>query len=92
MARTLTREQELHYLTKREETSWGSSLQGKCGKSMRWQLWHSGLGGPVLVFWEGPMLMIKEGAFPFGSDLGSPPLEFHSQLSSHGWPCMRRIP
>ena len=31
--------------TKREETSWGSSLQGKCGKSMRWQLWLSSLGG-----------------------------------------------
>ena len=75
--------------TKREETRWGSSLQGKCGKSMRWQLWRSGLGGPVLVFWEGPMLMIKEGTFPFGSDLGSPPLEFHSQLSSPGWPCLR---
>jgi len=43
----------------------------------------------VLVFWEGPMLMIKEGAFPFGSDLGSPPLEFHSQLSSPGCPCLR---
>ena len=30
-------------------------------KSMRWQLWHNGLGGPVLAFWEGVMLMIKEG-------------------------------
>ena len=29
--------------TKREEANWGSFLQGKCGKIMRWQLWHSGL-------------------------------------------------
>ena len=55
-------------------------------KRMRWQLWHSGLVGPVLAFWEGPMLMIKEGASPFGSVLGSPLLAFHSQLSSLGWP------
>ena len=42
-------------------TNWGSSLQGRCGKSMIWQVWHSGIGGPVLAFWEGLMLMIKEG-------------------------------
>jgi len=48
---------------------------------MRWQLWHSSLGGPVLAFWESPMLMIKEDAFAFASDLGSPSLEFHSQLT-----------
>ena len=53
-------------------TNWG-----RCGKSMRWQLWHSGLGGPVLAFWEGPMQMIKEGASPFGSVLGSPLLAFN---------------
>ena len=74
---------------KREGTNWGSSLQGECGKSMRLQLWHSGLGGPVLVFWESSMLMIKEDSFPFGSDLGSPSLEFHSQLSNLGWTCLR---
>ena len=61
----------------------GEFLARKCGKSMRWQLWHNGLGGPVLAFWEGPMLMIKEDAFAFASDLGSPS-QFHSQLSSLG--------
>ena len=35
------------------------------------------------------MQMIKEGASPFGSVLGSPLLAFHSQLSSLGWPCLR---
>ena len=58
-------------------TNWRSSLPGRYGKSMRWQLWHSGLGGPVLAFWEGPMQMIKEGASPFGSVLGSPLLAFN---------------
>ena len=38
----------------------------------------------MLVFWEGAILMIKEGASPFGSVLGSLFLEFHSQLSSLG--------
>ena len=80
-------------MTKRKGvTNWGSSLQGRCGKSMRWQLWHTGLGDPVSAFWEGPMLMIKEGASPFGSVLGSPFLEFHSQ-SVQPWlamsACMR---
>ena len=75
--------------TREGVTNWGSSLPGRCGKSMRWQLWHSGLVGPVLAFWEGPMQMIKEGASPFGSVLGSPLLVFHSQLSSLGWPCLR---
>ena len=75
--------------TRKGVTNWGSSLPGRYGKSMRWQLWHSGLVGPVLTFWEGPMLMIKEGTSLFGSVLGSPFLEFHSQLSSLGWPCLR---
>ena len=75
--------------TRNGVTNWGSSLPGRYGKSMRWQLWHSGLVGPVLAFWEGPMQMIKEGASPFGSVLGSPLLAFHSQLSSLGWPCLR---
>ena len=57
--------------TEKEVTNWGSSLPGRYGKSMRWELWHSGLVGPVLAFWEGPMQMIKEGASPFGSVLGS---------------------
>ena len=35
------------------------------------------------------MLMIKEDVSPFGSVLGSPPLEFHSQLFSLGWRCLR---
>ena len=56
------------------------------GKSMRWQLWHSGLGGPVLASWE---VMIKEGTSPLGSVLGSPSVELHSWLSSLGWPCLR---
>ena len=66
--------------TRKVVTNWGSSLLGRYGKSMRWQFWHSGLGGPVLAFWEGPMQMIKESASPFGSVLGSPLLAFHSQL------------
>ena len=32
----------------------------------------------MLAFWEGLILMIKEGASPFGSVLGSLSLEFHS--------------
>ena len=43
----------------------------------------------MLTFLEGPMLIIKENASLFGSDLGGPPLELHSQLSSLGWPCLR---
>ena len=43
----------------------------------------------MLAFWEGPMLMIKEDASPFGNVLGSQFLEFHSQMSSLGWPCLR---
>ena len=43
----------------------------------------------MLAFCEGLILMIKEGASPFGSVLGSPSLELHSQLSSLGWPCLR---
>ena len=57
--------------TREGVTNWGSSLLGRYSKSMRWQLWHSGLVGPVLAFWEGPMQMIKEGASPFGSVLES---------------------
>ena len=65
-------------------TSWRNSLQEKCGKSMGWQLWHKGLGGPLLAFSEG-LSLIKEGASPFGSVLGSLFLEFHSRLFSFGW-------
>ena len=36
----------------------------------------------MLAFWEGLILMIKEGASPPGSVLGSLSLEFHSRLSS----------
>jgi len=47
-----------------------------------------------LAFWESPMLMIKEDAFAFASDLGSPSLEFHSQLTVQPWLIMseNRIP
>ena len=43
----------------------------------------------MLTFWEGPMLMIKEGTSPFGSVLGRLFLELRSQLSSLGWSCLK---
>ena len=75
--------------TRKGVTNWGSSLPGRYGKNMRWQLWHSSLRGPVLAFWEGPMLMLKEGTSLYGSVLGSLFLAFHCQLSSLGWPWLR---
>ena len=48
----------------------------------------------MLAFWEGPMQIVKKDASLFGSVLGSPLLEFHSQLSMQPWLAMseNRIP
>ena len=68
-------------------TNWGSSLQGRCGKSMDMAALAQWYRRSCVGLLGRSNADDKRGHI--GSVLGCPSLEFHSQLSSLGWPCLR---